>query len=92
MPEGIKAYSKTKTIQLPEFDPIKKWWKKREESELSWKVNIKDVVARGYDLDIKNPNKQEEVHEYSSKELMDLLDASFDRGHKLLESIRNSVK
>jgi type I restriction enzyme M protein len=92
MPEGMKAYSKTKTIQLSELDVIKKWWRKREESEVCWKVNIKEVIARGYDLDIKNPNKQEQIHEYSSLELMDLLDASFDKGHKLLESIRHSVR
>lgn len=92
LPEGMKAYSKTKTIQLPEFDTIKKWWKKREESEVCWKVNIKDIVARGYDLDIKNPKKQNEIHEYSSVELIELLDRSFDRGHQLLTQIKEAVK
>jgi type I restriction enzyme M protein len=29
MPEGYKAYNKTKPIQAKEFDPIKKWWNKR---------------------------------------------------------------
>jgi type I restriction enzyme M protein len=92
LPHGMKAYSKTKTIQLAEFDPIKKWWKKREESEVCWKVNIKDVIARGYDLDVKNPNKLEEKSESSSAELMSLLDASFERSQKLVRLIREQVQ
>jgi type I restriction enzyme M protein len=70
MPEGQKAYSKTKPIQLKEFDPIKNWWNDREESDVAWKVDIKDIEARNWDLDIKNPNKQEEEIEYSSAELI----------------------
>jgi len=92
LPEGMKAYSKTKTIQLSEFDPIKKWWRKREESEVCWKVNIKDVIARSFDLDIKNPKKQDEVHEYSSAELMALLKRSFDKSTDLLTSIKESIQ
>jgi type I restriction enzyme M protein len=92
LPDGMKAYSKTKTIQLAEFDPIKKWWKKREENEVCWKVNIKDVIARGYDLDVKNPNKLEEKSESSSAELMSLLDASFERSQKLVHLIREQVQ
>jgi len=92
MPEGYKSYSKTKLIQLKEFDPIKKWWKKRTESELSWKVNIKTIIERGYDLDIKNPTKQEEVQEYNSKELMKILTESFKKSNDLLEKLKSSVK
>jgi len=92
LPEGQKSYSKTKTIQVQEFEPIKKWWKKREESEVCWKVNFKTIVDRGYDLDIKNPNKHEEAHEYTSAELMELLDSSFDKSHNLLGKLREAVK
>lgn len=92
MPEGYKAYNKTRPIQVQEFDPIKKWWKKREESEVCWKVNIKTIIDRGFDLDIKNPNKQEEVHEYTSEELMDLLDKSFEKSHSLVQQIKEAVK
>lgn len=59
LPKDYKAYSKMKTIQLHEFDPIKKWWKKRTESEVSWKVGIDTIIERGYDLDIKNPHVAE---------------------------------
>jgi type I restriction enzyme M protein len=34
LPEGYKAYSKTKPIQLSEFDGLKKWWHNRTERGL----------------------------------------------------------
>lgn len=92
LPEGQKSYSKTKLIRLEEFDPIKKWWKKREESELCWKVDIKTIVERGYDLDIKNPNKEEDEVEHGSGELMKMLEESFKRSNSLLEQIKFGVK
>jgi len=92
LPEGVKAYSKTKPIQVKEFEPIKKWWDKRTESDICWKVDIKTIIERNYDLDIKNPIKQEEEHEYNSSELMNLLENSFARSNDLLEQLRNAVK
>ena len=92
LPEGQKAYSKTKPIQVKEFEPIKKWWNKREESEVSWKVNIQTIIDRNYDLDIKNPTKQEEVAEYSSIELMKMLEMSFSKSGILLGQLMEAVK
>jgi type I restriction enzyme M protein len=92
MPAGVKAYNKTKPIQAKEFEPIKEWWDKRTESDICWKVNIKTIVERGYDLDIKNPAKKEEEHEYSSKVLMEMLEKSFEKSHKLLNQLKEAVK
>ncbi|HCY39795.1 MAG TPA: DNA methyltransferase [Prolixibacteraceae bacterium] len=92
LPEGYKAYNKTKPIQAKEFEPIKKWWNHREESDICWKVNIKTIIERGYDLDIKNPTKQEEEHEYSSKELMEMLKGSFKKSNHLLEQLIKEIK
>lgn len=91
-PEGYKAYSKTKPIQVKEFDPIKKWWKKRKESDVCWKVSIQTIKDRGYDLDIKNPTKQEEKHEYTSAELMEMLHQSFLKSDKLLNQLKEAVR
>jgi hypothetical protein len=52
------SYSKTKAIQFEEFAPMIAWWTKREENEVAWKVKVGDL-KRGFDLDVKNPNKQE---------------------------------
>lgn len=92
LPEGQKAYSKTRPIRLEELDPIKKWWKKREESELCWKVNIQTIIDRNYDLDIKNPSKQDEAHEYSSAELLEMLHQSFEKSNSLLEQLKQAVQ
>ena len=92
LPEGQKAYNKTKPIQAKEFDPIKTWWTDRKESDIAWKVPIQTIIDRNYDLDIKNPTKQEESHEYNSLELMDLLHASFDKSNTLLNQLNEAVK
>ncbi len=60
-PEGYKSYSKTKPMKFAEFKPVQKWWTKRKESELAWKVPIEEIVANNYNLDIKNPNVVEDV-------------------------------
>ncbi len=92
MPEGYKAYSKTRPIQAKEFEPISKWWTDRSESEVAWKVNIKTIIERGFDLDIKNPTKKTEETELSSSELMELLAKSFDHSHILLNQLKQAVK
>ena len=92
LPEGQKAYNKTKPIQAKEFNPIKKWWNDRKESDIAWKVDIQTIIDRNYDLDIKNPTKQEEAHEYNSVELMDLLHTSFEKSNALLNQLKEAVK
>lgn len=92
LPEGQKAYNKTRPLQLKEFDPIKAWWNNRKESDLSWKVDIQTIIDRNYDLDIKNPTKQEEEIIHSSSELMEMLDKSFSKSHDLLNNIKASVQ
>ena len=56
--ESQKAYSKTKPIKREYLDPIADWWTKREESENAWKVSIKEIEERDFNLDIKNPNEK----------------------------------
>lgn len=91
MPEDYKAYSKTRPIQLKEFDPIKQWWSNRQESEVAWKVNIKTIIERGYDLDIKNPTKPDEEKEYNSSELIEMLSKSFEKSNSLLNQIKEAL-
>lgn len=60
LPEGYKNYTKTKPIRYEEFDLEKAWWNNREENQYAWKVSIEDIKNRNYNLDFKNPNKEEE--------------------------------
>lgn len=92
LPEGQKSYSKTKTIQAKEFEPIKEWWNNRAESDVCWKVDIQTIIDRNYDLDIKNPVKPEESHDYSSAELMAMLETSFAKSHALLGQLKEAVQ
>lgn len=62
-PPGYKSYSKTKPMRIEEFDVEKAWWDARAESEQAWRVSIDDIRARGFNLDIKNPNAPEDTHE-----------------------------
>jgi type I restriction enzyme M protein len=91
LPEGQKSYSKTKTIRLEEFNPIKEWWNNRQENDVSWKVDIQTIIGHGYDLDIKNPKKQEMVHEYTSDELIDLLGKSMKNSNDLLNQLKSEL-
>jgi len=91
LPEGYKAYSKTKPIQLAEFAGLKKWWNKREENEQAWQVGIDTIKANGFNLDIKNPHQVEDEKQYTSGELLDLLHASFAKGDALLDQLRKEL-
>lgn len=61
-PEGYKSYSKTKPITIKEFDLEKSWWHNREENQYAWKVDVEQIKANNYNLDIKNPNIADETH------------------------------
>lgn len=91
LPEGQKAYSKTKPIKETEFEPITAWWNNRTESEVAWKVSIDELIARNFDLDSKKPTKQEEVIEHSSAELMTQLSDSLAKTNTLLEQLKQAI-
>ncbi len=91
LPEGYKGYSKTKPIQLAEFDGLKQWWNKRKANEQAWQVDIDTIKASGYNLDIKNPLQPEEEKQHSSTELLDMLHQSFAKGDELLDQLRKEL-
>ncbi|MFB6317291.1 N-6 DNA methylase [Saccharicrinis sp. FJH54] len=66
-PDGVKSYNKTKPMRFEEFKPEISWWGNesdnfaaRVENEFAWKVSKEDIVARNYNLDIKNPHEAEQ--------------------------------
>lgn len=67
-PEGVKSYNKTKPMRFEEFATEIDWWGNeadgfaaRVQSEQAWKVPVADIVARNYNLDIKNPHIGEQI-------------------------------
>jgi len=91
LPEGQKAYSKTKPIKTSEFESLKQWWDNREENEQAWRVDIETIRENGWSLDIKNPHKQEEEEIYSSAELLDMLHQSFAKSEELLSVLKREL-
>ena len=87
LPEGVKAYNKTKPMRLSEFDEEKKWWTKRKETEKAWKVSAKDIAANNYNLDIKNPNAPVETHE-DPEELL----AQYAEAVKAVKALQDQLK
>ena len=87
LPEGVKAYNKTKPMRLSEFDEEKNWWMKRKETEKAWKVSAKDIAANNYNLDIKNPNAPVEIHE-DPEELL----AQYAEAVKAAKTLQDQLK
>lgn len=95
LPTGYKNYTKTKPIKIEEFELEKKWWNDRVENEHAWKVSVEDIKARNYNLDFKNPNKEEEdlgdpkilLEKYyqAKDEVSKLQDALIEELRKILE-------
>jgi type I restriction enzyme M protein len=92
LPEGVKAYNKTKPMRLEEFDTERKWWTNRQESEQSWKVSASVVSKNNYNLDIKNPNAPVEVHDDPDALLMQYESLKTDIQRIQLELLNNLTK
>lgn len=57
-PVGYKNYSKTRPMRIEEFEAEKAWWQNREETEQAWCVDVEQIRANNYNLDISNPNAE----------------------------------
>lgn len=88
LPEGRKNYTKTQPIQFDEFDGCLKWWSKRKESELAWKVKANDIIASNYNLDIKNPNTKQDFEHMLPEKLVEDIVKKEQRIMKIMGEIR----
>lgn len=70
LPEGMKQYTKGRPITSAEFEPVKKWWRNRKANGHAWKVSIKEIEARNFNLDFKNPNGKEDLAHKNPEELV----------------------
>ncbi|NQY86179.1 MAG: N-6 DNA methylase [Colwellia sp.] len=67
-PAGVKNYNKTKPMKFEEFQTEIDWWgveadgfASRVETEQAWQVSIDEIIARNFNLDIKNPHVGEVI-------------------------------
>ncbi|MBF0229273.1 MAG: SAM-dependent DNA methyltransferase [Desulfamplus sp.] len=89
-PDGYKSYSRSKPLTISEFDLEKKWWNKRKETEHAWKVSVKEIEARNYNLDFKNPHKVSIDHG-NPEELMQEYEAIVKEMNSTRDALKNEL-
>ena len=99
LPEGVKAFNKTKPMKLEDFAACTDWWgegssltdkikrQNRQENEYAWKVSIDEIIERNYNLDIKNPHVEEQIV-HDPEELL----AQYQQQQKEIGELRNQIK
>jgi type I restriction enzyme M protein len=75
LPEGRKNYTKTKPLRFEEFEGLQAWWGGRDrvgriENEHAWKVDAATVEADGYNLDLRNPHRADDLAHRSPEDLV----------------------
>lgn len=91
LPEGYKAYNKTKPIRIEEFELEKKWWNNRSENCHAWKVSIDEIMKRNYNIDLSNPNQLESSGRIAPKEILNKIEDNLRRSSDLLESLKKEL-
>ena len=93
-PDGVTSYNKTKPMRFEEFDAENNWWGKEEnhfkgrvETEQAWCVSIEDIIARNYNLDIKNPHVGEQVN-HDPEQLL----AEYQQQQNEIQNLRDQLK
>lgn len=66
LPEGRKNYTKTKPQTADEYAAVAEWWggrtrEDRLENEHAWKVATATIVGSGYNLDLRNPHRPDDL-------------------------------
>jgi type I restriction enzyme M protein len=91
-PEGRKKYSKTKPMRFEEFHDCQGWWQEREETERAWRVPIADIESNGYNLDLRNPNRQDDLSHRPPEELVAELIETERATLELLEKLQDELR
>jgi type I restriction enzyme M protein len=69
-PEGRKKYSKTKPMRFDELADCQAWWTKRVENERAWRVPVADIESSGFNLDLRNPKRPDDLSHRPPAELL----------------------
>lgn len=75
--------------QLPDF--LAKW-QDRAAGENSWTVPLADIVAKGYDLSAKNPNRVDDYEHRPALELVQSIKAKEGRITELLDELESMLE
>jgi len=93
-PEGVTSYNKTNPMRFEEFQTEIDWWgdeedgfSAREQTEQAWKVSVDEIIARNYDLDIKNPHVRRKI-DHDPKKLLD----GYQTKQQSIQELRDQLK
>jgi type I restriction enzyme M protein len=93
-PEGVKNYNKTKPMKFEEFKTENDWWGNeqdgfatRVETPQAWQVSIDDIIARNFNLDIKNPHVGEQIS-HDPQELL----SEYAQQQQVIQQLRDQLK
>jgi type I restriction enzyme M protein len=91
-PEGRKKYSKTRPMRFEEFADCQAWWDAREENERAWRVPIADIEATEFNLDLRNPNRPDDLAHRPPAELIGELIENEQEILELLKQLHAEVE
>jgi len=81
-------------MKFEEFQTEIDWWgnesdgfASRTETEQAWSVSIEEIIARNYNLDIKNPHQAEQIV-HDPQELLQ----SYEQQQQAIQLIRDQLK
>jgi len=77
--------TKKQPLTVQHFDEFFKLLPKRENSDRSWKVSIKDIQAKNYDIKAVNPNRKVIQDTRTPEELITLIESE---GKKIVETLK----
>jgi type I restriction enzyme M protein len=95
-PDGRKNYTKTNPLRFEEFADCQSWWKcsdrkARVETEQAWRVPIADLETNGFNLDLRNPNRPEDLSHRPPMELVNELLQTEEEIASLLRGIASEL-
>lgn len=97
LPEGRKNYTKTKPMAFEELADCAAWWggserEGRRETEQAWQVPVAEIVESGYNLDLRNPNRPDDLAHRPPVELVAELIETEREMLVLLEQLEREIK
>jgi type I restriction enzyme M protein len=82
-----------KTNPLNENDLLEfiEFQKTKVDSDNSWSINVKDVDITNYDLQVKNPNKKEEINLREPREILIEIEELDRKSTEILDVIKGII-
>jgi type I restriction enzyme M protein len=91
LPPGRKRYSKTHPLKFEELMPCLQWLADRHVSPLAWRVSAQEIADFGYNLDLKNPNGEQDVEDLPPQQLADDILAKEAQIAQILSEIKRAL-